>query len=515
MKGKMKKLVAFALATIMVLAMSITVSAETVNMGDGGASIEIKNAAKGETYRVYKIFDAERSQDGKIAFKLMSDKTAAPAGFTAATNGYITTAPSTLSPTDIDVLRQYVGITWTENTAEDGTKSRDYTYPDTDIKADGEGDTLKFTGLEYGYYLVASSIGAVVSIDDTNATATVVDKNSTVPALPEDAKKVKDEDVYIGQKVEYTLKFNTTNYYFPEGAAEPKQIAKYVITDTLPDFLKDVKVTSITVIGATEQPAVQQFDEKGQIIIDWVNADKTSKYDNGAILEIKYEATVTDKISLTPAENSNKVTLSWEYADGSKDGGGEGYESTETISTYAIVIQKVDENDYNLEGAKFVIKGYEVTGSDGEYKITGIKMNENDEPLESIEMDCDEDGKLVIIGLAQNNDGTETPIEYEIRETQAPTGYNLKVDSTKVKAQKTSTTTTKEYYDEDGNKVETETTLVKTPASEVSFSIVNERGAVLPSTGGIGTTIFYVVGGVLVVAAGILLITKKRMSGRD
>ena len=169
-----------------------------------------------------------------------------------------------------------------------------------------------------------------------------------------------------------------------------------------------------------------------------------------------------------------------------------------------------DENGYNLAGAKFTINGYEVTGSNGEYKITRLKDGE------SIEMECDADGKLVIIGLAHNNDAeTPAPITYHITESTAPEGYNLKVGAIDVEATKTTTTTTKVHYDENGEEVNRETSFVKTPEDEVSISVINERGALLPSTGGIGTTIFYVVGGILVAAAGVLLITKKRMSGRS
>ena len=99
------------------------------------------------------------------------------------------------------------------------------------------------------------------------------------------------------------------------------------------------------------------------------------------------------------------------------------------------------------------------------------------------------------------------------------------VGETEVTAQKTSTvTTTTEttiWFDANGNKVDTEENSVTSvtgntvPDDSVSIKIENVAGTLLPYTGGIGTTIFYVVGGVLVAAAGVLLITKKRMSGRD
>ena len=109
---------------------------------------------------------------------------------------------------------------------------------------------------------------------------------------------------------------------------------------------------------------------------------------------------------------------------------------------------------------------------------------------------------------------------YEIKEVTAPAGYNKLTAPVTVKAVQTGSTSTHTivYLDENGNITNTETdktTKVNVDIDNIAATavvVVNKAGTELPSTGGMGTTIFYVLGAVLVVGAGVLLVTKKRMS---
>ena len=122
-----------------------------------------------------------------------------------------------------------------------------------------------------------------------------------------------------------------------------------------------------------------------------------------------------------------------------------------------------------------------------------------------------ENGVIVVKGVKSG--------DYEITEFKAPAGYNKLTAPVTVEAVKTGETSTHTtvYLDKDGNKVNESAKVfeVKVDIDTIAATavvVVNKAGTELPSTGGMGTTIFYVLGAVLVVGAGVLLVTKKRMS---
>ena len=237
------------------------------------------------------------------------------------------------------------------------------------------------------------------------------------------------------------------------------------------------------------------------------------------------------------------------------------------VYTYALLIHKVDENNRNLAGAEFQIKGLTVTEkTEGWYKVKKYDPDAaNFDGADTLK--TDKDGNLIVEGL-------QTKFEVELKETKAPEGYNILEKTEMVKPQKTSekveTTSTVKHTDENGNVTTVSNTeiiykdkngaqiarKVVTPAgtkyynaqnqeitgdaAETAFNtliaaftnydgdketdltlladlvakelkIENHKGQELPSTGGIGTTIFYVVGAILVIGAGVILITKRRM----
>ena len=164
----------------------------------------------------------------------------------------------------------------------------------------------------------------------------------------------------------------------------------------------------------------------------------------------------------------------------------------------------VDENVFRITVCRErrSVVGY------GEYDVCALNLN------------VETDGMLYIIGLKEG-------VTLTGKETEAPTGYNKLTTDVTLSPQVLETEVYKEsgtrYYDADGNLVSenSETTTEKTVVKNLedldaeAVEIVNEAGSVLPSTGGIGTTIFYIVGGLLAVGAGVVLVTKKRMSKED
>ena len=513
---KFSKILSVALLVALVLsfgAMAYAADDDTPAIPEGGTSVTLSNpdalptsgsitvnkAAKGETYTLYKVLDAQVGANGAIVYP-----GPVPSGledlFEVDANNNIQ-KKSGLSDADL-----FAGLkTW----AASQTKV-------TDKVADGS--TVVFDNLAFGYYVVTSSQnnGAAISVTSTNPDAVTYEKNETVP---QPDKKVDDHEYSIGDTIEYTVTFPGANYM---GSGEnSKIVTKYEVSDTLPAFLSNAKVKSISI--ATDPVTTitgKDFVDK-KFTIDWAAKDNDGKwqslYPNGTVVTIVYTATLTSTARVG-ANNINTVTVKpYVETDTGEEPWNESWSDDEYVKTYALAVKKVDEEGKPLAGAKFKITGLTATKTaNGVYTVT--KYDPTNITLEnSTEMEVDEKGMLYVVGL-------DTALTVSITETAAPTGYN------KLATPVTTTTTqlTEEIYkisgsreyDAKGNIIaedETETHETKVlrnleDLEATALKVENNKGTVLPSTGGIGTTIFYVVGGVLVLAAIILLVTKKRMS---
>lgn len=494
----MKKIIALIMALALVMGLAITASAQTVDAGAGGlATITITNASRGETYSVYKVFGATvtGTENGSIAYTGTVPSELAGC-FEADAAGYISKKDGVTDEVILGALK-----TWA-TTADEVTSA-----------ACTDGSALVFTGLEYGYYVVLSSQGkegdaahgAAITVTSTNPTATIVDKNSTSPANLE--KKIDKANVNFGDTVTYTVTFKTSNFDGADIAA--KRITKYTIEDTLPEFLSNVTVTSIKVDA--QELDVQQFNSENKIDIAWVDASGASLYNNGATVTITYTATITEQAAIAGNGNENEVTLTWTKENDTDLGGGDGdFVKTAITSTYALALKKVNQSGANLAGATFQFPFYvkETTDTDGAYIYAGTDggtglTNTITTPAS---------GEIVIKGVAS---GT-----YNVTETAAPTGYNKLTGDVAITVTKTEETTTSvtKYLDANGNVVDAQAengATVTYTNDDLAASVqivVNKTGSALPSTGGIGTTLFYVIGGLLMTGAAVLLITKKRMS---
>ena len=292
----------------------------------------------------------------------------------------------------------------------------------------------------------------------------------------------------------------------------------YIISDNFASgVLTNVNVTSVTIGGTpytVGDPAAAPQFENGSITIPWVTGAGTvadpykSIYANGAQIVITYTATVADTAAIDGAGNTNRATITY-TTDGEHEP--DEYPVEETVYTYAIAIQKVDENDQPLAGAKFQFPFYvkATADTDGAYIYAGTTageglINEITTPV---------NGKIIVKGVADET--------YNITETEAPKGYNKLGGPVSVTAVQTGQTTTNKtiYLDENGNVVdesaETVAHTVTVTIDELAATpvvVLNKTGAELPSTGGIGTTIFYTVGAILVLGAGIVLVSKRRMN---
>ena len=502
----MKKIASLLLALVMVFALATTAFALDVDTKAGGnGTITISNAAKGETYSVYKLFDATVSADGKAINYTGDIPKALEAYFTKDSAGNITATDAAKDNSSMSDGLKAALKKWTETAT-------------VTAKAESDGSALTFKNLPYGYYVVTTTQGnQTISVDSTMPNVIIVDKNSSTPSNL--TKTAKDGDnVNIGDTVTYTVSFKTSNYY---GAGnDAKQIASYTITDTLPAFLSNVKVTSITIkqagvadIDYKVNGAVPQFDtDTKSITIPWVDENGTSLYKNGAEIVITYTAVVTEKAAIDGKGNTNTVTISWTYRDGSHEDNDK-LTDTETIYTYAIALKKVNEEGKALSGAVFQLPFYvkEKADTDGAYIYAGTTGGKG----LTNQLTTPENGVIVVKGVKADT--------YSITEVTAPNGYNKLTAPVIVKATKTGMTTTNTtfYLDEHGNVVDTKsntTVEVKYENKKLAATatlVVNKAGTELPSTGGTGTTVFYVLGSILVIGAVVLLVTKKRMSDAE
>lgn len=495
-----RKLTSLLLALVMVFALAVTAFAQDETVTGGTGSITISNAAKGETYAIYKLFDATVSEDGKSIAYTGTVPDSLKTYFTADGNGYISATADATDGANMSEGLKAALKAWTADATATAT-------------AESDGSALNFKGLKYGYYVVTTTQGnQVISVDSTMPNAIIVDKNSSTPEGLR--KTASSNDVSIGDEVTYTVRFETSNYF---GAGkEAKKIVSYTIEDTLPEFLSNVTVTSIIVDNDGDSTTTKdqadvtaQFVDK-KIVIDWYDeANSKFLHDNGATVTITYTAKVTEKAHIDGNGNTNKVTVTWTTEGGEPPVPGK-LEKEETIYTYAIALKKVDNKGKTLPGAVFQFPFYvksTADATDGAYIYAGTTAGEG----LTNQITTPDSGVIVVKGVKSG--------DYEITEFKAPAGYNKLTAPVTVEAVKTGETSTHTtvYLDKDGNKVNESAKVfeVKVDIDTIAATavvVVNKAGTELPSTGGMGTTIFYVLGAVLVVGAGVLLVTKKRMS---
>ena len=493
-----RKLASLLLALVMVFALATTAFAQEVPGSGGNGSITISNAAKGETYTIYKLFDATVNADNSSIAYTGTIPENLKTYFTADKHGYISANEAAKNGENMSDGLKTALKDWTK------------TVTTATATAESDGSALTFKGLALGYYVVTTSQGEqLISVDSTMKDVTIVDKNSSTPT--ELSKTANNKDVSIGDTVTYTVSFKTSNYY--GAGTEAKEIVSYTIQDTLPDFLNNVTVTSISVNNDAirdQTGATPQFDSNKKIVIKWYDeVNKQFLYDNGATVTITYTAKVTDKAAIDGNGNTNDVTLKW-TTKGSDQPVPSEIKEKETIYTYAIALKKVNNKGVALPGAIFEFPFYVHTTpdtTDGAYIYAGENAGEG----LTNQITTPADGVIIVKGVKSGS--------YEITEFKAPGGYNKLADPVTVTAVKTGGTTTSKtvYLDENGIETNetTNTTKVEVNIAKIAATavvVVNKAGTELPSTGGMGTTLFYVLGGVLVLAAVVLLVTKKRMS---
>lgn len=478
-----RKSLALLLALILVLALGGTAFAE----GETG-SITINDAVVGQTYTIYQILDLE-------SYSHTTDEK----GNITATGAYAYKANSAWE-TWLRTQTTYVSfdaqgyVTWVENAdAAAFAKAAQKYAKDNSIANQGSVTattaTVSFTGLDLGYYLVDTTLGTLCSLDTTNPTVVMEEKNevpTNVKTVEEDSTNVYGEknDADIGQTV------NFKSVITAQAGAE-----NYVFHDKMSTGLTYTGVTGITLndttVDAANYTVTAPAADGDTFDVTFTQAFCDTLKANDQIV-VSYTATLNENAVIAGEGNPNTSKVSYGDSSNTK------YTPDSQTKTYTWDVDVFKytmngETEKALAGATFTLS----KNSDGSSPIALVSKGNNvyrvaktGETGTVTEITTDATGKFTIQGLDADT--------YYLTETAAPAGYNKLAGAVTI------------TIGENGVVNAT----AEAPQGVDEVKILNQSGTELPSTGGMGTTLFYVLGSVLVVGAVVLLVTRKRMSNK-
>ena len=467
-----RKLASLLLALVMVFALATTAFATEAGTTTTTGTITVDNPVAGQTYTAYKIFDVVYD----AAKEHYSYTIASTSEWFNTVSTYANDTTHGLTLTQVNGGDTYVVTTGNGFSAPDFAATlKTAVSGKTGKELTANGSSVTVDNLPLGYYFVASTSGALCNLTTTNPDVTIHDKND----MPFE-KTADQTNVDVGQTVNYTVTGKVPDY-------TGFNAYTYKVADTMSEgltFKKDVKVT---VGGADVSTACTvAYDANGNANSFTVTIP-VMNYQIGAEIKVTYSAVVNENAIAVVSKNNAKLIYSNDPTTGSTN---ESEPVIVNVYTSKIVIDKYEtgKKTTKLPNAKFVLYKEETPGTPA--SAVYYKWNDTDKKVEWVTemtaatvMTTNDQGEATFGGLA---DGT-----YHLVETEAPAGYNPLTAPVPVTVAGSSTDTTK---------------------LSVTAEVENKTGTTLPTTGGMGTTIFYVLGAVLVVGAGVLLVTKKRMS---
>ncbi len=543
-----RRAAAFAAAVVMAACAAIPMSSSFSASAVDTYSITINNDNAGHTYEAYQIFKGSLSTDGALGNIEWGDNVNSSAeGFLTAIQGIADkngetpfTNLDTASAIAAKLGEKNADATLAANFAQtignyltgEAKATKNTQTPDSD--SDGKQEyVLDVTAAGAGYYLVKDKNDSQNGQNDSYTTfiMRVLGKSSATPksAQPTVDKQVLDEEADAeeghtngwGESADHAInesfKFKLTATLSADENYGAYKTYKVVFHDTMStgvtfESIDSVKIGNVVIPVSTDDPNGYECSAtaglEGDGAKEWTltiadlkkyQADLTA----GATVEVIYNAHLNESAIVssangtelgTAAANNNNVYL--QYSNNPNVSGDSDLGQTPKdyvwVFTYKVDNKKVDQDGNVLADAGF--KLYDSTGKTEigliyDDALTAYRPIKGDEV--AVEMkSAATTGAFNIVGL---DAGT-----YVLKETSTPAGYNtcapITVEIGAVHKENTDGTTVN-------------LTLTQ---SNTNNTIQNQKGSSLPSTGGIGTTMFYVGGGVLVAGAGVLLITKKR-----
>ncbi len=463
---KTKKVLSVLLVALMALAFSgMTAFAADPTSG----SIEVTGSKKDQTYTLYKLFDAQITfkEDGTqraIAYTTENDLGDGAEWFEINDNGFVVAKEGV----DEDWAKDPDAIAWAKDFGTQVGEAK---------TAASDGAEIKWDDLGWGYYFVDSTLGAFISVTTDNPTGTIADKNElptltkVITAVTAGSNTDTDAIAEFGSKVSYKLTV----------AAKPGA-ENYKVVDTLPAGITapaaaDVKVTNGGTEIAADNYTVTVDGQKVTVEFKKAYLDTITEAKD---LFIEFDGTVNNQAVIGEPGNESSAVLTWGHSNDKNKTD----EQLATVYTAQITITKTDEDDAALAKAGFVIKN----ADEKYYKLADGVVTWVDSIDEATEQVSGDDGVVpAFVGLAN---GTYTLVEKTV-----PDGYN---------------------------KMDEETVTILTASEDVTDSnlkkevtIENKAGITLPETGAMGTQIFYIIGVLAILGAGVFMVTNKRMAKEE
>ena len=471
---KAKKVLSVVLVAMMAFALT---AATAFAAAPEKGTITVTNTKKGQTYTLYKLFDAQITfkDDGTqraIAYTLPEGKSLeGNTWFEVDAQEFVVAKEGV----EEDWAKDADAIAWAK---EFGTKVGD------GQTASADDEEVKFENLDFGYYFVDSTLGAFISVTSDNADGEVVDKNE-LPTITKVITAVSAGTVDSEGKNAIAEMGATVSYKITVGAQPGAE--NYVVTDTVPDGIT-VTEADVTVDGAT-------VTVDGQTITVTFNKATLDAITTATDLEITYDGVVNGNAVIGEEGNANSAVLTWGHDNDDNESEAE----VTTVYTAQISIKKVEKeattepstvestsSDTEANGTPLAGAGFVIKMGDKFYKYADGVVSWVDSEDDATEKFSGEDGAVeAFVGLA---DGTYTLVEKTV-----PAGFSKM-------AEQTVTIASDDYTDAN---------------LKQSATVENMAGVSLPETGALGTTIFYIIGVLSILGAGVFMVTNKRIAKEE
>lgn len=496
-----KKLASFILAFAMVMAIAMP---SVVMATDTTYKLTLENTVEGHTYEVYQVFSGTLStKDGR---KVLSDL---KWGSGVKTNAYSETAKTKAETLTNDAAARAFAKELVD---------QEKLSADTQIVQSKTG-TTEIAGLAAGYYLVKDTNN---SLENTNDSYTayilqvVGDATTSVKSdVPSSEKKVKDindstdtettewqdaADWDIGDevpfKIEGTLPSNYDKYTKYTLKFHDKQQAGLTFKrDTVEVFIDNTEITEG--FRVVENPEDKDtFD----VVFDDL---KNTSAKNNSVIRVEYKSVLNEQANLGKPGNKNTMYMEFSNNPNNEQGGEIGKTPVDTVIvfTYKVSVNKVNENNEKLDGADFTLE-------------KKVKKNTNSDEYEWKPITKVTDTADDVFEFNGIDDG-----EYRLTETRAPANYDMLSEPIYF-------TVTAGHVDGANPSLDTFSGIITSGnVGEMAFTadidtgilstiIQNKPGSSLPETGGMGTTVLYAAGTLMILAAAAFLVMKKKADSK-